>query len=157
MKIALTAVLVVVVAAATGIGGYFVGHNAGLSDAQNIRAQFFQQRSGQGGQGGPGGPSGQGGQGGQGGFAGRRPAAFGTVKSVQGNTIELSMQDGSTVTVNTDAQTTVIKTVTGAVTDIQPGQRITVMGAQGSGGTPAPGETITASEISIQSNQPSSQ
>ena len=143
MKIVLAVVVAIVLIGAAGFGGYTMGHSAGLSDAQNVRNEFFQQRSGQGGGNGQF-AQGQGGQGGQNGQFARRPAAFGTVKSVQGNTIELTAADGSTVTVSTSAQTTVQKTVAGAVSDIKPGYRVSVVGSQSGG-------SVTATEISIQS------
>ncbi len=149
MKTTLIAALVVVLVVVAGVGGYFVGNAYGPNaQAQNIQREFFSQRFGQNGQGGAG-QFGQGGQNGQGGQQGRRPVAFGTVKSVQGNTIQIAAQDGTITTVTTDSKTVVQKTVTGAVTDIQPGQRVNVMG-NSSGGT------VTATEISIQS-QPASQ
>jgi hypothetical protein len=144
MKIVLAVVVALVLIGAAGFGGYTMGHSAGLADAQNVRNEFFQQRFGQGGNGqsvqGQGGQSGQTGQTGQ--FA-RRPAAFGTVKSVQGNTIVVTAADGSAVTVTTSGQTVVQKTVTGAVSDIKPGDRVSVIGSQSGG-------SVTATEISIQ-------
>jgi Domain of unknown function (DUF5666) len=143
MKIALAVIVAIVLIGAAGFGGYTMGHAAGLTDAQNIRGQFFQQRGGQGGGNGQFGQGGQGGQNGQGGGqSSRRPTAFGTVKSVQGNTIELTAADGSTVTVSTSAQTTVQKTDTGALSDIKPGDRISVAGNESNG-------SVTATEISI--------
>lgn len=146
MKTTLIAALVVVLVVVAGVGGYFAGNSFGPNaQAQNIQREFFSQRFGQNGQGG----AGQNGQGGQGGQQGRRPVAFGTVKSVQGNTIQIAAQDGTITTVTTDSKTIVQKTVIGAVSDVQPGQRVTVMG-NSSGGA------VTATEISIQS-QPASQ
>ena len=146
MKIVLAVVVAIVLMGAAGFGGYTMGHSAGLTDAQNVRNEFFQQRFGQSGGNGQS-AQGQGGQVGQNGQSGqftRRPVAFGTVKSVQGNTIELTAADGSTVTVSTTSQTTVQKTVAGAVSDIKPGDRISVAGNQSGG-------SVTATEISIQS------
>ena len=143
MKIVLAVVVAIVLMGAAGFGGYTMGHSAGLTDAQNVRNEFFQQRFGQSGGNGQS-AQGQGGQVGQSGQFTRRPVAFGTVKSVQGNTIELTAADGSTVTVSTTSQTTVQKTVAGAVSDIKPGDRISVAGNQSGG-------SVTATEISIQS------
>jgi hypothetical protein len=143
MKSGLIAIVVVVLVAVAGVGGFFAGNSFGPNaQAQNIQREFFQQRSGNGAPGGA-----QNGQSAQ--TRGNRPAANGTVKSVQGNTIQLTMQDGSVVTVNTDAQTVIQKTVTGAVSDIQPGQRITVFSSQVTG-TPVPGTAVLATDISIQ-------
>ena len=142
MKTTLITAAVVVLVVVAGVGGYFAGNAFGPNaQAQNIQREFFSQRFGQNGQGG----AGQFGQGGQGGQQGRRPVAFGTVKSVQGNTIQVAAQDGTVTTVTIDSKTVVQKTVTGAVSDVQPGQRVTVMGSQS-------GSSMTATEISIQSN-----
>lgn len=145
MKTALITALVVVLVVVAGVGGYFAGNSFGPNaQAQNIQREFFSQRFGQNGQGG----AGQNGQGAQGGQQGRRPVAFGTVKSVQGNTIQVTAQDGTITTVTTDSKTVVQKTVTGAVSDVQPGQRVSVMGNQSGG-------SVTATEISIQSQSAS--
>lgn len=157
MKTTIVAVIVVVVAAVAGVGGFFAGNSFGPNaQALSVVTQFRAQRSGSGGtgagqfgQGGTGG-AGQSGQGGQGATQGRRPVAFGTVKSVQGNTIQVTAQDGTITTVTTDSTTVVQKTVSGAVTDVQPGQRITVMGTQS-------GSDVTATAISIQPSAPAGQ
>jgi hypothetical protein len=145
MKNALVIIGVLVLVVAAGVGGFFAGNSFGPNaQAQNIQREFFSQRFGNGGQGGAqfaqGGQAGQGGQGTQ---AGRRPIAFGTVKSVQGNTIQIAAQDGTVTTVTTDSKTIVEKTVTGAVADVQAGQRITVMGSQ-------TGTDLMATQIAIQ-------
>ena len=143
MKTIVVAAIVVVVAAVAGVGGFFAGNSFGPNaQAQNVQREFFAARSGQNGTGGAG-QFGQGGQSGQGTQQGRRPVAFGTVKSVQGNTIQVTAQDGTITTVTTDSKTVIQKTGTCAVTDVQPGQRITVMGTQS-------GSDVTATDISIQ-------
>ena len=143
MKSVLSAIVALIVIAVVGVGAFIAGSNYGEAQAQNTRAEFFRNRQGgaPNGQGAPTGQNGQNGQNGQGGQFGR-PAAFGTVKSVSGNTIQVTQQDGSTVTVTTDAQTTIQKTVSGALSDIQPGERITVMSSQ-------TGSTIVARDIQI--------
>ena len=85
---------------------------------------------------------GQPGQGGgqPGGAAG--PGSGGTVKSVSGNTIVLTAQDNSTLTVKMDDKTSIQKNVAGTLADIQTGVRLVVMGDQSSG-------TITARTIQI--------
>ncbi len=139
MKSILIAVLVVVLVVGAGVGGFFAGNSFGPNaQAQSVQREFFAQRSGQNGTGG----AGQTGQGAQGGLQGRRPVAAGTVKSVQGNTIQVSAADGTVTTVTTDSKTVVQKTVTGAVSDVQPGQRVSIMGN-------ASGSNVTATEISI--------
>ncbi len=147
MKTWLTAVFVVVVIAVVGVGAFFAGTSYGEAQAQNTRAEFLRNR--QGGTGGPGGTFGQNGQNGQNAQNNTfgRAAAFGTVKSVDGNTIQLTQQDGSTVTVTVNSQTTIQKTVNGTVGDIQPGERLTVFSDQ-------TGSNLTARAIQV---RPSSQ
>lgn len=138
MKTAIISILIVLLVAGVGAGAFIVGQNNGLTQAQNIRNEFFQSRvAGQGGQT----DATQRGQGGQNGQFGR-PAATGTVKSIQGNTIQVTMRDGSTVNVTLDGQTVIQKTSNGTKADIQPGQNITVMSSQ-------TGENITAQVIQI--------
>ena len=86
-----------------------------------------------------GGQPGQGG--GQPGGAGG-PGSSGTVKSVSGNTIVLTAQDNSTLTVKMDDKTSIQKNVAGTLADIQTSVRLVVMGDQSSG-------TITARSIQI--------
>ncbi len=127
--IAIVAALVIVV----GAGSFFAGSAYGQQQAQNVRNDFFRAR--QGGTGGPNGAQPQNGQNAQGGQNGQfgRPAAFGTIKSVNGNTMVVTQQDGSTVTVTLDSQTQIIKTVNGTTSDLQAGDRVTVMSDQTTG------------------------
>ncbi len=142
MKTFLAAVIVVVVIAVVGVGAFFAGTSYGEAQAQITRSEFFRSRQGgNGGQGGALNQSGQNGQNGQNNPVGRAPT-IGTVKSVSGNTIQLSQQDGSTVSVTVDAQTTIQKTVRGTVGDIQPGERLSVFSDQ-------TGSTITARSIQV--------
>jgi Domain of unknown function (DUF5666) len=92
--------------AATG-GGY--GQNAGRRSGQG---------QGQGGQG----------QGGQAGFA------RGTVKAVDGNTVYLTDANGNTVKVTTADSTKVQLNKEGKVSDLQPGQSVTVVGTPDANG-----------------------
>ncbi len=113
-----------------GTGGFFAGNSYGQAQAQNIRSTFLRQRFGDQGNGNEQGLSG--GQAFQGGQFGR-PAASGTLKSVNGNTLTISENNGSTVTVTVNAQTVIEKTVTGTPTDLQSGERITVLSDQTGG------------------------
>jgi hypothetical protein len=145
MKPVIVATIVAVLVIVVGVGAFFVGDNYGQQQAQNIRNDFFRAR--QGGTGAPNGTPGQFGQNGQQAGQFGRPAAFGTVKSVTGNTVVVTQQDGSTVTVTVDSQTTIQKTANGTVSDIQPGERITVLSDQ-------TGSTVTARSIQLrQGNQ----
>ena len=157
MKSTLTVIVVVALVAIAGLGGYFAGNSFGPNAQALSTINQFRAARGFGGQGGAGqfgqgGQFNQGGQPSQGGqfAAGRRPVAFGTVKSVQGNTIQVTDTNGSVTTVTTDSKTVIEKTVQGALTDIQPGERVTVMGSQSNG-------TVTATQISIQPSQASAQ
>ncbi len=142
MKTVIAIAVAIVLAVVIGAGGFFAGTAYGQSQANNTRSEFFRNRGGgAAGTAGQGGQAGQNGQGGQNGQFGR-PAAFGTVKSVNGNTVVISQQDGSTVTVTTTAQTVVQKTVSGTVSDITPGDRVTVESTQ-------TGSNVVASAIQI--------
>jgi hypothetical protein len=141
--------LVVVV----GVGAFFAGNAYGQQQAQNIRNDFFRARqggaggangaAGQPGLGGQAGQSPQGGQNGQGG----RPVAFGTVKSISGNTLVVTQQDGTSVTVTLDSQTAIQKTAVGTAADIQPGERVTVTSDQ-------TGSNVVARSIQLRPNTP---
>ena len=74
--------------------------------------------------------------------AGGRPAAFGTVESVSGNSIAVKTQSGTT-TVKTDDKTTIRKTVTGTLDDLTAGTSVVVTGDAGADGS------VTATSISI--------
>ncbi len=149
--IVIIVVVALVVGAAAGFGGYSYGVQAGLQQAQNIRNTFLAER-------GLGGNGGQGGAGGQGGFAagaqgtgGNRQFnpnnfAAGQVKTISGNTIELSTAQ-TVVKVQLTDQTQIQKQASGTVSDIQPGERITVQGNRASDGT------MTAQAIQIGGNR----
>ncbi len=119
-------VVLVVIAA---VGGYMVGHRAGVQQANAARATFMAQRFGGSpiantlGQGNPAGGVRQGAMG-----------ANGTVKSIEGNTIVVTTRTGD-VKVKLGQGTTVQKLAPGSVQDIQPGVRIAVTGDTDSGGT----------------------
>lgn len=131
-----------VIAGIAGGVGYAMGTQNGLAQAQNIRNEFFQQRGGQFGQGTTPGFSGTpvAGQGQPGAFGGR--GTSGVVKSVDGNTIQLTAQDGSSITVKVDNNTTYQKTTTATLADVKANTRITVIGETSSG-------TVTARTIQI--------
>lgn len=142
MKVVLLALVVVVLMAGSGFAGYYFGDQSGFTRAQTIRNDFFQQRFGNNAQSGQtdqqaqgGGQRGQGGQGGQGANAFGRPVASGTVKSVDGNKVTITQQDGSTQTVTVDAKATIQKTGSGTIADIKAGERITVLEQTTNGAT----------------------
>ncbi|MFB7662806.1 hypothetical protein ACFC1R_02520 [Kitasatospora sp. NPDC056138] len=97
--------------------------------AAGQRGQGFGQGGQGGGQGGQGGRRG-GGQGGQGGAGFTR----GTVKTVDGSTVYLTDANGNTVKVTTGDSTKVQLNKEGKVSDLQPGQTVTVVGTPDSSG-----------------------
>jgi hypothetical protein len=121
---------VIVLCVAVGAGAFYGGTVYERQQATNVRNSFFNGRGGGAGGGGAGGPGGGGG----GGFGGG--AVFGTVKSVTGNTIQISTPQNVT-TINLSDATTVMKTITGTVSDIQVGDTITVRGTADSSGNVA--------------------
>ena len=124
-------VVAIVVGGAAAYGGYKMGDTAGFERANLVRQQFAQTR--------------QGGQGGGTGANGGGNRAFelqGTVKSVDGNamTVTIGQRD---VTVTLTDKTQFLKSVAGARTDLAAGARVMVApeggnaggaGAGGSGG-----------------------
>ncbi len=138
MKTALIAVIVVILMAASGGIGYYFGNDNGLKTAVNIRTEFFANRTGANGSDPNATTSGQrnGGQGGQNagqgaGTFGGRPTAAGLVKGVQGNTITVTQQDGSTTNVTVDDKTQFQKLGTASLSDVTPGLRIVVTDQNG--------------------------
>jgi hypothetical protein len=123
---------VIVLCGAVGAGAFYGGTVYEKQQTTNVRNSFFNGRGGTGG--GGGGAGGGGGGGGGGGFGGG--AVFGTVKSVTGNTVQISTPQNVT-TVNLTDATTIMKTITGTVSDIQVGDTITVRGMKDSSGNVA--------------------
>jgi hypothetical protein len=119
---------IIVALAAVGAGSFYGGTLYERQQVASVRNSFFNGRGGTGG-----------GGGGAGGFGG---GVFGTVKSITGNTIQISTPQNVT-TVNLSAATTVMKTITGTVSDIQVGQTITVRGQRDSSGN------VTADSIQL--------
>ena len=116
---------------AVGAGSFYGGVVYAQGQAANVRSTFFNGRGGNGG-------GGNGGNGG-GGFGGR---VFGTIKSVDGNTLTISTpQNVTTVTLN--SATVINKAVTGAPADLVPGDSVTVGGQRDSAGN------VTAATIQV--------
>jgi hypothetical protein len=131
MKTAIIGILMIVLLAVVGIGAYMYGQSTGLTEAQNIRSEFFQSRTGNTAAAGGQANSAQGGTNVR--SQATRPVASGTIKSLQGDVIEVTQQDGSTVLVALSGQTVIEKMVTGAASDLQVGARISVQGVQSTG------------------------
>ncbi|MGD0351879.1 MAG: DUF5666 domain-containing protein [Dehalococcoidia bacterium] len=76
-------------------------------------------------------------------YRGRGPGASGTLTRIDSNTLTLTTSQG-TVTVNIDSNTTIQKTITGALPDLQEGKSLFVMGNPDASGN------ISATSIQIQ-------
>jgi hypothetical protein len=131
----LVALGILVLLIVVGAGAYMTGRNAGLTEQVNIRTEFFQQRIGSqstvpGGSAAATNDPAQATRNLQG-----RQLAAGTVKSVQGNVVQVTLRDDSTTSVTLNDKMSVTKTMTGTLADIQPGWTIVVFEATGSGGT----------------------
>jgi hypothetical protein len=72
---------------------------------------------------------------GAGSFGGARAGTAGTVKAVNGAAVVLTTAQGSTVTIVTSPSTAVTKTVAGTLSDLTPGEAVTVTGSQNADGT----------------------
>jgi hypothetical protein len=160
----------IVLVALVGAGGFYGGVVYAQSQTQNTAADFARLRgAGNGTEAAASGPcgfpqrtnggtrqgSGQGssgqvtsGQGsGQGGFQGNSQqlgncVARGTIKSIDGSTIQISTPV-SVVTVKVDGTTTITKTDTGTLSDLKTGDRVTVFSMQS-------GDSPTASMVQLQ-------
>ena len=130
--VAIVVAIVVVVAAVAAFGGYTMGKNAGTAEGLAARNAFLAAR----GVGGGGGNGGGGFGGGAGGGRNFDPNNFaaGQVKSISGNTVQLSTAT-DVLTVKLTDQTQIQKQASGVVSDIQPGERLTVQGTRNSDGT----------------------
>jgi hypothetical protein len=135
--IALAALIVVLVAGATGAAAYNAGKQAGVTEGLAARNNFFQARGGgtgaQGAAAGGAAAQGNGTRGTQGGTAAAGNFAAGQVKSINGNNLEISTATDVTKVKLTD-KTQIQKTVSGTPSDITTGERVVVQGAKGADG-----------------------
>jgi hypothetical protein len=69
--------------------------------------------------------------------AGLGDLTMGTIASIDGNTITVTLADGTTTTITTTTDTTVTTTADGTVSDLAAGDTVTVAGSAGSDGTVA--------------------
>jgi hypothetical protein len=136
----LTAALALaVMVVAAGIGGAEIQRHWGGSSASTaapLRAGGFR---GFGGGGGGGAPSAAGGLA----FGGAGNATTGTVTLIKGTTLYVTAANGNTVLVHTSTSSKVSKSVAGTVKSVQPGDSVTVTGAQQKDGS------VAASQITI--------
>jgi len=137
--VAIVFLLVVIIAAATGYGGYSLGMKAGQQRAFSSRQAFLQAR-------GVGGGAGQdsAGFGGGQGIPGFDPSNFasGEIKQISGDTLQLSTTQ-EVLTVRLTDQTQFQKMATGTASDLQTGERITVQGERAADGS------FTATSIQV--------
>jgi hypothetical protein len=123
-------VAVLLVGAAAFFGGRQLGVVAGQESRSAAAAGFFAQRGG------------QGGQGGQGFGGGRGQGVSGMVASVDGTTVSLTLNDGSTVKVSLAADGVVRHQVDGTIADVKVGERVVAIGTQS-------GDTFAATAIQV--------
>jgi len=156
-KVILVIAIVIVVGAGAAFAGYRMGDVAGFERANQVRQQFAQQRqSSQLAQGGAG-AGGAGGFTSGGGAAGRAFAVQGTVKSVEGDTVTVTVGNRD-VQVKLGDKTQLLKSVVGTRSELAAGVRvmITPEGGAGSGtggGSAAGGaggsDNLTAASVTI--------
>ena len=120
---------IVVALVAVGVGSFYGGTVYAGQQAAATRAAFLNGRGGTGG--------GAGGAGG--GFGG---GVAGTIKSINGNTVQVSTAQNVT-TVTLSASTTVMQSVTATAADLQVGQQVTVRGQRDTAGN------VTATSIQV--------
>jgi hypothetical protein len=120
-------ILWVVAVLLVGVAAFFGGRQMGVVAGQESRSaaqqQFFAQRGG----------NGQGG-------GGRGQGVSGTVEAIDGNTLSVKLNDGSTVKVALADKGVVRKQVEGTLADIKVGERVIALGTQN-------GDTFSASSI----------
>ncbi len=134
----------IVLMLAIGGGSFYGGMLYQQTRIAAIRNQFFGGRGGDNGGNGGGGGGGTGGGGTGGGAfgAGGGRGQFGTIKSIDGNTLTVSTPQ-SEIKVKLTDTTQIEKLVTGAVGDLAVGDRIVVRGDSDSSGT------ITANSVQV--------
>jgi len=129
-------VAAIVVGFAAGFGGYKMGDSAGFERANLVRQQFAQSR--QGGQG----------NGGAGGAGNRAFELQGVVKSIDSNTMTVTIGQRD-VTVTLTDKTQFLKSVAGARTDLAAGARVMVAPEASAGGAATGGGTGTGGGGSV--------
>ncbi|MGI8586700.1 MAG: hypothetical protein ACR2M0_03305 [Chloroflexia bacterium] len=142
----ITLIIGLVIGLVVAGGAYAYGQDQGKTQAQNDQTQFLQSR-GLGGGGAAGGAGGTGAGGtatGAGGGAARGGGGgnFGTITKIQGGQITMDTAQTPGLTVTTGSNTTVMKTVQGALSDLNIGDRITVQGTRS-------GTNVAAQQITL--------
>ena len=118
-------VAVLLVGAATFFGGRQMGVVAGQESRSAAAAGFLAQRGG-----------------GQGGGQGGGRGMSGTVDSIDGTTVNLKLNDGSTLKVSLAADGLVRHQVNGTLADVKVGDRVVAMGTQN-------GDTFAATALQV--------
>ena len=136
-KTILIVLIAVVVAAAAGLGGYRMGDSAGFERANAVRQEFFQQRQTAAGQG-------QLGSLGSGGGQGRGAGVSGVIKSVDGDTMTVTLGNRD-VKVGLTDKTQILKATPGARSELAVGARVMIT-ADATGGN---SDALNASAIQI--------
>lgn len=132
----------IVLVAAAGFGGFEEGKAYQSNQAAQIRNQFLQARGlNPNASGSPNG-SFQNGLGRGGGFGG---GVDGSIKDIQGNTLDLSTATNVT-TVNLSTNTTIENTVPATAADLKPGEQLIVRGTRNADGS------LSADQIQIVNN-----
>ena len=129
----------VVLAVLLAAGSFYGGMAYQRTQTNNVRNNFLASR-------GLNGANGTGNfTGAQGAFAGGLGrGAQGTIKSINGNTITITSAQGTDVTVTMQNSTVVLKTTSGASSDLVQGDRVAVTGQRDSSGN------MTATQILIE-------
>ena len=144
VTLALTAGILV---AAGFVGGALVQKHLGGSGsgarASSLASSFAAARGGAGGTGGTGRGGFGGFGGGTGGLGSGGSSISGSITVVSGNTLYVTASNGTVYTVTTSGSTTVKVSSTSSLSQLKPGQTVTISGTQGSGGT-VTATTITA-------------
>lgn len=131
-----TPILALVAALGIGLfGGVLIGHATASTSATQAGGRTGQFPGAQAGAAG-------GTQGGGGAAGGRGGFTSGTIASIDGDTITLTLADGSTVKVTANTDTKVTTTTDSSVSDLKTGDTVTAIGAPDSSGN------VTATTIS---------
>jgi len=142
--------LAVVLVIGAGVGGYFLGMDAGKTQAASVRTQFMAERFGDAQPGGQGTfviPPGTGSGNAPGGFSGRAGmGTTGTIKEIRGDTVILSTAEKE-VKVKVAADTRITLSAQGSISDLKVGDRIIASGETS-------GDQVTATQIQVISQIP---
>jgi len=146
-KTILIVFVVIVVGAIAAFAGYRVGDGAGFERANQVRQQFFQQR--QTGQGGTGGFASGGGGSGGGGGAARAFTVQGTIKSMDGDTLTVTLGNRD-VKVKLGDKTQLLKSVAGTRDELAAGAHVMITPE---GSATAGSDSLNAASVTILPSQ----